>query len=77
MINNINKNNMTNLTIGTKIINVRYNYEFIITSITDKRVNCDRFIKSYTSTGRGSSKFFVGLNRFNEYLENGNYKIIK
>jgi hypothetical protein len=67
---------IADLKVGTKLVDVRFNDEFYITSITEKRINCDRNVKSYSSTGRGSSKFFVGVSRFNENLENGNYKII-
>ncbi len=64
------------LKVGTKITDVRWNTTYYITSITEKRVNMDNFIKSYSSTGRGSSKFYVGHKAFNENLKNGNYKII-
>jgi hypothetical protein len=62
------------LKVGQKITDIRFNSEFYIISITEKRINCDSNVKSYTSTGRGSSKFFIGHKYFNELLEKGIYK---
>ena len=68
---------MTNQEIktGTLILDTRFNTTFVITSVTEKRINCDDNVKYTTSTGRTSSKFYFGHKHLNEYLKNGNYKI--
>lgn len=62
---------------NTKILDVRFNKVFIITSVTSKRVNLDNpGCKYTTSTGRSSSKFFVGHDRYKQNLEKGVWKIL-
>jgi len=60
---------------GDKVTDIRFDVEFYITSITEKRINMDSFSKSSSSTGRMSSKFYVGHKSFNDELKRGNYKI--
>lgn len=60
---------------GDKVTDVRFDSVSIITSITEKRINMDSYSKSTSSTGRMSSKFYVGHKNFNEELKKGNYKI--
>jgi hypothetical protein len=60
---------------GDKVTDLRFDSVSYITSITEKRINMDSNIKSSSSTGRSSSKFYIGHKYFNELLEKGIYKI--
>jgi len=61
---------------NVKVLDTRFNKTYIITSVTEKRINMDEpGNKSTTSTGRSSSKFWVGVERFNEYIKEGKYLI--
>lgn len=62
---------------GTKIKNNTFGTFYIITSITDKRINLDQPGCNYTtSTGRSSSKFFVGHKRFLDKINSGEWSIL-
>lgn len=64
------------MTAGTKIKDNTYGSIYVVTSITDKRVNLDEPNCKYTtSTGRSSSKFYVGHARLNTYLKSGRWVI--
>lgn len=63
---------------GTQIKDTQFQVNFIITSVTEKRVNLDHIGAKYTtSTGRSSSKFFVGHETFAKYIAKGKWEIIK
>jgi hypothetical protein len=63
---------------GTQIKDINYGKTYLVTSVTEKRVNLDEpGCKYTTSTGRISSKFFVGHARFNEYVNSGKWVIIE
>lgn len=73
--------NLQNLKPGTIVKKVaktelECEFSFIVTSVTEKRVNCDNNIVSFSSTGRGSSKFYYGVKSFSEYLNSGSFVII-
>jgi hypothetical protein len=63
---------------GTQIKDINYGKTYVVTSVTEKRINLDQPGSYSTScTGRSSSKFFVGHARFNEYVNSGNWVIIE
>jgi hypothetical protein len=65
-------------TANTQIFDTRFNKTYIITSVTEKRVNLDHPGNEYTSsTGRSSSKFYLGHKSFEENIETGKWQIIK
>ena len=62
---------------GTQIKDNQFEKTYIVTSVTEKRINLDQPNCKYTtSTGRSSSKFFVGHERFEKYIEQGKWEII-
>ena len=62
---------------GTKIKDTIYGGTYIVTSVTEKRINLDRPGAKYTtSTGRSSSKFYVGHKRFAEYIKIGKWVVL-
>ena len=62
---------------GTKIKDTLYGGVYIITSVTEKRINLDQPGAKYTtSTGRSSSKFYVGHERFAEYIKIGEWVVL-
>jgi hypothetical protein len=64
--------------INTHILDTRFNTTYIITSVTDKRVNLDEIGCKYTtSTGRSSSKFYVGHSSFENNIESGVWRVVK
>jgi hypothetical protein len=64
-------------TANTQIFDTRFNNTYIITSVTEKRVNLDQPGHKYTtSTGRSSSKFYVKHKTFDENIKLGNWEII-
>jgi len=66
-----------NIQANTLIFDTRFNKTYIVTSVTDKRVNLDHPGAKYTtSTGRSSSKFFVGHDRFENNIKKGEWGII-
>jgi hypothetical protein len=69
---------MTNtITTSTQVLDTMFNRTYIITSVTEKRVNLDEPNCTYTtSTGRSSSKFFVGHKSFNDYIETGRWVLV-
>jgi hypothetical protein len=69
---------MTNtITTSTQILDTMFNRTYIITSVTEKRVNLDEPNCTYTtSTGRSSSKFFVGHKSFNDYIKTGRWVLV-
>ena len=72
---NINGKNMNNTM--TKILDTRFNTTYIVTSVTDKRVNLDQPNCNYTtSTGRSSSKFFVGHKTYQDNIKTGKWVIL-
>jgi hypothetical protein len=63
---------------NTQIFDTVFNNTYIITSVTEKRINLDQpGCKYTTSTGRSSSKFYVGHDRFENNIKNGKWKIIE
>ena len=61
---------------NVKVLDTRFNKTYIITSVTEKRINLDEPGNKYTtSTGRSSSKFWVGIERFNNNIKDGSYVI--
>jgi hypothetical protein len=63
---------------NTKILDIRFNTTYVITSVTDKRVNLDQPGCKYTSsTGRSSSKFYVGHKSYENNINTGVWQIIK
>ena len=63
---------------GAQILDNQFKKTYIVTSVTDKRINLDEPNNKYTtSTGRSSSKFFVGHERFSKYIETGKWEVIK
>jgi len=62
--------------IGQSFRNTKFDKIFIVTSVTATRVNCDDFRKFTTSTGRSSSKFFLGVKSFQERLDAGEFVAI-
>jgi hypothetical protein len=65
------------ITTSTQILDTMFNRTYIITSVTEKRVNLDEPNCTYTtSTGRSSSKFFVGHKSFNDYIETGRWVLV-
>ena len=75
---NINGKTMNNtITTSTQILDTMFNRTYIITSVTEKRVNLDEPNCTYTtSTGRSSSKFFVGHKSFNDYIKTGRWVLV-
>ena len=62
---------------GTQIKDFTYGGIYIVTSITEKRINLDQPGAKYTtSTGRTSSKFFVGHERFSENIKTGKWVVL-
>ena len=65
------------ITTSTQILDTMFNRTYIITSVTEKRVNLDEPNCTYTtSTGRSSSKFFVGHKSFNDYIKTGRWVLV-
>ena len=65
-------------TANTQILDTRFNTIYVITSVTDKRVNLDQpGCKYTTSTGRSSSKFYVGHERYENNIKTGAWQVIK
>jgi hypothetical protein len=63
---------------GTKIKNLQMGTTYVVTSVTEKRINLDNPGSNYTtSTGRSSSKFFVGHKRFAQDIQSGIWEIIE
>jgi len=61
----------------SKVFCTEFNKTYIVTSITETRVNMDDPCNKYTSsTGRSSSKHYLGKKTFFEYIKTGRYKII-
>lgn len=62
---------------GTQIKDNTYGGTYIVTSVTEKRINLDQpGVKYTTSTGRSSSKFFVGHERFSENIKTGKWVVL-
>lgn len=62
---------------GTKIKDTIYGRVCIVTSVTEKRINLDQPGAKYTtSTGRSSSKFYVGHERFAENIKTGKWVVL-
>lgn len=62
---------------GTQIKDTTYGGTYIVTSVTEKRINLDQHGAKYTtSTGRTSSKFFVGHKRFLENIKTGKWVVL-
>jgi len=62
---------------GTQIKDTTYGGTYIVTSVTEKRINLDQSGAKYTtSTGRSSSKFFVGHGRFYENIKTGKWVVL-
>ena len=62
---------------GTQIKDTTYGGTYIVTSVTEKRINLDQPGAKYTtSTGRSSSKFFVGHERFSENIKTGKWVVL-
>jgi hypothetical protein len=62
---------------NTTILDTTFNQTYIVTSVTEKRVNLDNPGAIYTtSTGRSSSKFYVGHDRYTNNIETGKWKVI-
>ncbi|MFN5416438.1 MAG: hypothetical protein ACK5B9_05230 [Flavobacteriia bacterium] len=60
-----------------KIYDVRFEKTYIITSITDTRVNLDSPGNKFTSsTGRSSSKFYIGIKKFEKLINNGTWILL-
>ena len=64
-----------NLKVGDKVTYVSCNAISYITSITEKRINMDSNSPSSSSTGRVSSKFYMGHKNFIKEVNAGIYKI--
>ena len=61
----------------TKILDTMFNETYIVTSVTEKRVNLDHPNCIYTtSTGRSSSKFFVGHKTYQDNIKTGKWVIL-
>ena len=76
--NVVTKNKEQMIQNGTQIKDINYGKTYVVTSVTEKRINLDQpGSYSTSSTGRSSSKFFVGHARFNEYVNSGNWVIIE
>jgi hypothetical protein len=65
------------ITTSTQILDTMFNCTYIITSVTEKRVNLDEPNCIYTtSTGRSSSKFFLGHKSFNDNIKSGRWVLV-
>ena len=72
------KSNAMKAIANTQIFDTVFNNTYIITSVTEKRINLDQpGCKYTTSTGRSSSKFYVGHDRFENNIKTGKWKIIE
>jgi len=62
---------------GTQIKDTTYGGIYIVTSVTEKRINLDHpGVKYTTSTGRSSSKFFLGHKSFSENINTGKWVVL-
>jgi len=65
-----------NIKNGDLINDTRFNKIYVVTSVTEKRINLDDAHCVYTSTtGRNSSKFYLGHKSFSENIASGRYII--
>jgi hypothetical protein len=77
-VSTIKKKNIMTATSNTKIFDTMFNKTYLITSVTEKRVNLDQPNAKYTtSTGRTSSKFYVGHERYENNIKSGKWIVIK
>ena len=64
--------------VGTKLKNTQVNTIYVVTSITDKRINLDQPGSVYSSsTGRQSSKCWIGHKSFQKDFKLGNWIIVE
>ena len=72
-----NKNIMIIIKAGTQIKDTIYGGTYIVTGVTEKIINLDQLGENYTtSTGRSSSKFYVGHKKFIENIKTGKWVVL-